>query len=118
MDTPDTASSGSGDLLPELKSKIIFFSNEFPNDDVRDLFRQLHRHAKDKRFALLAAFLEESAATIKEEASRLPRPLQDLIPSFSSVLALADHGEFRHGPLGAAMESALLTILEIGMFIG
>lgn len=114
----DTLSSCSGDMLPELKTKIVFFSNEFPSDDLRDLFRRLHRHAKDKRFSYLAAFLEESAATIKEEASRLPSPLQDLIPSFNSVLTLADHGDFRHGPLGAAMESALLTVLEIGMLIG
>lgn len=116
--TMDTPSSGSGDLLPELKTKIVFFSNEFPNDDVRDLFRRLHRHAKDKRFPFLATFLEDSAATIKEETSKLPRPLQDLIPSFNSVLTLADHGDFRHGPLGAAMESALLTVFEIGMLIG
>ena len=114
----DTPSSGSGDLLPELKTKIVFFSNEFPNDDLRDLFRRLHRHAKDKRFPFLADFLDESATTIKEEASKLSRPLQDLIPSFSSVLTLADHGDFRHGPLGAAMESALLTVFEIGMLIG
>lgn len=114
----DSPSSCSGDFLPELKTKIVFFSNEFPSDDLRDLFRRLHRHAKDKRFPFLAAFLEESAATIKEEASKLPRPLQDLIPSFDSVLTLADHGDFGHGPLGAAMESALLTVLEIGLFIG
>ena len=114
----DSPSSGSGDLLPELMTKIIFFSNEYPSDDLRDLFRRLHRHAKDKRFPFLSAFLDESTATIKEEASKLPRPLQDLIPSFNSILTLADHGDFRHGPLGAAMESALLTVLEIGMLIG
>ena len=118
MDTPSSGSTSSGDLLPEMKTKIVFFSNEFPSDDIRELFRRLHRHAKDKRFSFLASFLEESAATIKEESSKLPRPLQDLIPSFNSVLTLADHGDFRHGPLGAAMESALLTVFEIGMLIG
>ena len=114
----DARSSGSGDLLPELKTRVIFFGNEFPSDYMRDLFRRLHRHSKDKRFPFLAAFLEDSAATIKEEASKLPRSLQDLIPSFNSVLTLADHGDFRYGPLGAAMESALLTVFEIGMLIG
>ena len=105
-------------MVNDLKTKLIFFSNEFPNDDLRDLFRRLQRHSMDKRFRYLAAFLEECTAVIKEEALNLPKSLQNLIPHFGTVLALADHASFRQGPLGAAMESVILCVLEIGMLIG
>ena len=114
-----TPSSYSTDMLTDdLKTKLVFFGNEFPNDDLRELFRRLQRHSKDKRFPFLSLFLEECSAVIKDEAAKLPQHLQELIPPFHTVLTLADHGDFRRGPLGAAMESALLCVLEIGMLIG
>ncbi|OCL13959.1 putative polyketide synthase [Glonium stellatum] len=105
-------------MVNDMKTKLIFFSNEFPNDDLRDLFRRLQRHSKDTRFRHLAAFLEECTRVVKEEALKLPQQLQDLIPNFGTVLNLVDHGDFRQGPLGAAMESVTLCVLEIGMLIG
>ncbi|KAL4764786.1 type I polyketide synthase [Aspergillus foveolatus] len=97
---------------------LIFFGNEFPNDDLKGLFRCLLRLSKDRRFRQLAAFLEESTLVLKKEVAALPQPLRDLVPHFHTVLPLAELGDFRQGPLGAAMESALLTVLELGMFIG
>lgn len=114
----DTPSSLSTDASNDFTTELVFFSNEFPNDDLQDLFRRLHRHSKDKRFRFLATFLEECTAVIKEEALKLPQPLQDLLPSFQTVLTLANHGKFQQGPLGGALESALLCVLEIGMLIG
>jgi len=118
MDTPSSESSTSTDIVNDLNTKLVFFSNEFPNDDLPELFRRLQRHSKDKRFRYLAAFLEASTAVVKDEALKLPQQLQDLIPHFNTVLTLADHGDFRQGALGAAMESAILCVLEIGMLIG
>ncbi|KAL4998061.1 hypothetical protein BDV10DRAFT_201469 [Aspergillus recurvatus] len=97
---------------------LIFFGNEFPNDDLKGLFRCLLRLSKDRRFRQLAAFLEESTLVLKREVATLPQSLRDLVPHFHTVLPLAELGDFRQGPLGAAMESALLTVLELGMFIG
>ncbi|KAL5343924.1 hypothetical protein BJX70DRAFT_405163 [Aspergillus crustosus] len=97
---------------------LIFFGNEFPNDDLKGLFRSLLRLSKDRRFRQLAAFLEESTSVLKKEVAALPKPLRDLVPHFHSLLPLTELGDFRQGPLGAAMESALLTVLELGMFIG
>ncbi len=116
--TMDTPSSLSIDAVNDFTTKLVFFSNEFPSDDLQDLFRRLHRHSKDKRFRLLATFLEECTTVIKEETLKMPQPLQDLLPPFQTVLNLADQGEFRQGPLGGALESALLCVLEIGMLIG
>lgn len=103
--------------MNDLTTKLVFFSNEFPNDDLQDLFRRLERHSKDKRFRFLATFLEECTAVVKEEALNLPQPLQSLLPPFQTMLALVDRGEFRYGPLGGALESVILCVLEIGMLI-
>jgi asperthecin polyketide synthase len=100
------------------RPRLVFFGNEFPTDDLKDLFRRLLRHSRDRRFRVLAAFLEESTVVLKDEVSKLPRPLKDLVPHFANVLTLVEHGDFRQGPLGAAIESALLTVLELGMLIG
>lgn len=97
--------------------RVVFFSNEFPSDDLKELFRRLDQHSKDRRFRLLSIFLEESTAVLKDEVSKFPRPLKELVPPFDSVLGLVDV-DFRQGPLGAAMESSILTILELGLFIG
>lgn len=109
--------SAPSDLVPQ-PSKLVFFGNEFPSDDLKDLFRRLVQHTKDRRFRHLAAFCEEATFVLKNEVSKLPQPLKDLVPHFDTVLTLAEHGDFRHGALGAAMESALLTVLELGLLIG
>ncbi|EFQ33703.1 beta-ketoacyl synthase domain-containing protein [Colletotrichum graminicola] len=108
----------STDGPSDLTSRLLFFSNEFPNDDLRDLFRRLHNHSKSQRFRLLATFLDACGDVVHHEAAALPSHLKKLIPPFKSVLSLADNHHFRQGPVGGALESALLCVLEIGMFIG
>ena len=98
--------------------RVVYFSNEFPNDDLKELFRRLHRHAKDKQFFLLGKFLEGCTAVLKNEVAKLPPPLKQIVPPFETILNLVGAADFRRGPLGAAMESAFLTVLEVGMFIG
>jgi hypothetical protein len=123
MNTPSTASDSSSDFINDfstngLTTNLIFFSNEFPNDDLKDLFRRLHRHSKDKRFTLLATFLENCARVLREETSRLPQHLRELIPPFEDLFTLVDGGQFHLGPLGASMESAFLCALQVAMIIG
>src|SRR4051794_3587041 len=89
----------------EAGAKLLFFGNEFPNDDLKDLFRRLLNHSKDRRFRQLAAFLEESTLVIKDEISKLPQLVKDQVPHFDTILTLAEHGDFRECTLGAAMES-------------
>lgn len=106
--------SQSTDGLNDFTTKLAFFSNEFPNDDLKDLFRRLQRNSKDKRFRFLALFLDEVNVVVREELLKLPQALQDLLPPFQTVLSLVD---FHQGPLGGALENTLLCVLEIGMFI-
>ncbi|PHH90411.1 hypothetical protein CDD83_3785 [Cordyceps sp. RAO-2017] len=102
----------------DAEAKIVFFGNEFPHDDLNDLFRRLHRHSKDRRFRLLAAFLDEATLVVKREIARLPQTLKDLLPHFDSVLTLVEAADLRIPPLGAAVQSALLIMLELGALIG
>ncbi|KAK0648453.1 beta-ketoacyl synthase domain-containing protein [Cercophora newfieldiana] len=104
--------------LSDFTSQLLYFSNEFPNDDLRDLFRRLHTHSKCTRFRLLATFLDACADVVHDEVAALPSHLRKLVPPFKSVLSLVDDPDFRQGPVGGALESALLCVLEIGMFIG
>ncbi|KAL3475801.1 hypothetical protein BJX99DRAFT_270936 [Aspergillus californicus] len=99
-------------------TRLVYFGNEFPNDDLKGLFRCLIRYSKDRRFRQLATFLEESTMVLKKEVAALPQSLKALVPHFHSLLPLVEVDDFRQGPLAAAMESALLIVLELGMFIG
>lgn len=112
------AATPSTEDLSDFTSRLLYFSNEFPNEDLRDLFRRLHNNSKCQRFRLLAMFLDACSDAIHDEISALPLHLKNLFPHFKSVLSLADNPEFKQGPTGGALESALLCILEIGMFIG
>lgn len=102
----------------DLRAKLVFFGNEFPHDDLKELFRRLHRNTKDRQFRLLATFVQESTRVLKDEISKLPQLLKDQVPHFDTVLTLTEHGDFREGGLGAAMESVLLVVLQLGMLIG
>ncbi|KAL8989971.1 MAG: hypothetical protein Q9177_001265 [Variospora cf. flavescens] len=113
MNTPSSNSSLDGS-----KMKLVHFSNEFPNDDLKDLYRRLLTHSKDKKHLILAAFLDEATSAIKQEVQKLPRSAKDLIPPFETILNFVDHPSLRQGPLGGSVEGILLCVLEIATFVG
>ena len=113
MYTPASDSSRN-----ENKMKLVHFSNEFPHNDLREIFRKLHVHSKDKRHPILATFLDEATSAAREEVRQLPYALKALVPPFESILNLADHAELRKGPLGGSIEGLLLCVVEIAAFIG
>ena len=100
------------------KMKLVYFSNEFPNDDLQDILRRLHNHSKDRRHAVLAEFLSEATAAIRDEVRQLPKQLRDQIPYFDSILNFGDHPELRKGPLSGSVDGILLCVVELASFIG
>lgn len=100
------------------KMRVVHFSNEFPYDDQQTLFRDLHRHSKDRAHPLLAQFLDEATRAVREEARLIPSTLKALIPPFETVLDLINHEELRKGPLSGSIDGVLLCIVEIGALIG
>ncbi|KAJ6443403.1 Non-reducing polyketide synthase vrtA [Purpureocillium lavendulum] len=97
---------------------LLYFGNEFPSDDLNELFRRLQQHSKDRRFRLLNALLEESTLVLQDEINKLPHHIRSQVPHFDNIVTLAENGYLRDLGLGAAMESALLLVLQLGLFIG
>ena len=98
--------------------KLLYFSNEFPNDDLRELFRRLHNHSKDRKHAILSRFIDEAGVAIREEIRLLPHSQKTLIPPFETILSFADFAELRKGPLCGSVEGLLLCTLELSTLIG
>jgi hypothetical protein len=102
----------------DVQPMLLYFGNEFPNDDLNDLFRRLLQHSKDRWFRLLNAHLEESTLVLQDEISKLPHYVKGQVPHFDKIVTLSEHGCMRDLGHGAAMESALLIVLQLALFIG
>ena len=100
------------------KMKLVYFSNEFPRDDLQDLFRKIHQHSKDRRHPILARFLEEATLAIRDEVRQLPTALRALIPPFETILDFSDFANLRKGQLCGSIDGILLCTVELGTFIG
>jgi hypothetical protein len=108
----------SDSLGASLKMKLLYFSNEFPHDDLQNLLHQLHGHSKDRRHPVLARFFVEATLAVREEIRLLPPTLRSMIPSFESILDLADDAALRKGPLCGSIEGILLCVVELATLIG
>jgi asperthecin polyketide synthase len=111
----DTVGTAMADGTP---ARLVYFGNEFPNDDLSDIFRKLHQHSKDRRFRLLSAFLDEVILVLQQEFAKLPHHVRSQVPHFDNIVTLSEMGFLRELGLGAAMESAFLLTLQVGLFIG
>jgi hypothetical protein len=100
------------------KMKLVYFGNEFPHDDLGNLLRELHIHSKDRRHPVLAQFLNEATLAIRDEVRQLPTTLRALVPPFESIVNFADFVDLRKGPLSGAVDGVLLSVVELGTFIG
>lgn len=98
--------------------KLVYFSNEFPHDDLQDLLRRLHNHSKDRRHTVLSRFIDEATLAIRDEARQLPTALNALIPPFETILDFANYPELRKGPLSGSVDGVLLCVVELATFIG
>ncbi|KAH8698795.1 putative polyketide synthase [Talaromyces proteolyticus] len=110
-------SDPEGDIDP-VKLKLIYFSNEFPYDDLTTLFRELNQQSKDRSHPVLAHFLEEATLALRVEVKGLPADLKSLIPPFESILNFADFENLRKGPLCGSIDGILLCTVELGALIG
>lgn len=90
-----TASSDSD--IESHRIDLVYFSNEFPKDDLQDLFHRLHNHSKDKHHRFLAQFISESTWAVKDEVRRLPTELRQLMPPFETILSWVENTELREG---------------------
>ncbi|KAI0403087.1 putative polyketide synthase [Xylaria palmicola] len=117
--SPDsTDHSGAVDEVGSGRMKFIYFSNEFPRDDLHKIFRLLAQHSKDRKHPILARFLDEATFAIQDEVRQLPAATRSQIPPFESILDFADFDDRRRSSLSEAVIGVLLCIIEIGTYIG
>lgn len=113
-----TSSRTSESFLQPGKMKVVYFSNELPYEDLRDLLRRLYVHSKDRRFPTLARFIHEATLAVQNEVKLLPANLRALVPPFETIFNLVDHATLRYGSLGGSVDGALLCALQIAALIG
>jgi monodictyphenone polyketide synthase len=97
--------------------EVICFNNEFPKEDLQDIFRLLHNRSKDRRHPLLAQFICEATLAVKDEANQLPHGLKQLIPPFETLFTWSENTELREGLLCGAVDGVLLVLVQISLYI-
>ena len=93
-------------------SNVLLFG-----DQTADQSTLLQKIVLRKENALASNFLERAARALREETSLLPRNQRDVIPDFLSINDLKEN-YWQKGRKVPMIESALLTIAQLGHFIG
>lgn len=97
--------------------EILFFSNEFPKDDLQDLVRRLHNRSKHSEYYALSRFIDEATSAVKKEIETLPSSLKHMIPPFESLGSWSEQKDVREGQLCGAVDGALLVFVQISIYI-
>ncbi|KAK9425979.1 putative Non-reducing polyketide synthase 8 [Seiridium unicorne] len=111
--TPST--SESPDNFSNMK--LLYFSNEFPHDDLAGLARNLTILSKQRRHAHLARFLDNATGAVRGEVRLLPSSLRTEVPPFDSVFDFIEHTNLQKGELGASVDGVLLIVVQLGTLI-
>lgn len=113
-----TPTSGLESPSESQQLRVIYFGNEFPPDDLQDLFRRFHIHNQNKQHSLLAQFIDRATSVVRQEVRHLPAELKKLLPPFRTIFDLADDAELRRGPLCGSIDGVLLCVVQLATFIG
>lgn len=100
------------------KLRLIHFSNGFPNDDLPSLLRHLHNYSKDNNHQSLARLFDEADCAVRDEVRHLSVELSRLVPSFESIINLAEDTELRKSHLCGSTDGILLCVLQLATFLG
>ncbi|KAL5041470.1 hypothetical protein BDW71DRAFT_217836 [Aspergillus fruticulosus] len=113
--TPTTSSDSDTDSH---RMRLVYFSNEFPRDDLLDVFRRLHNHSKSQDQQTLAEFISRATWAIKDEVRQLSTELKKLIPPFDNLFSWAEDTELREGLICGAVDGVLLVVVQLATYIG
>ncbi|WPG97329.1 conidial yellow pigment biosynthesis polyketide synthase [Acrodontium crateriforme] len=93
-------------------SAILLFG-----DQTAEQYTLLHKVVLRKNNGLVTSFLERAATALREETAQLPRNQRDLVPDFLTVNDLIEN-YYQKGDKVPMIETALLTISQLGHYIG
>ncbi|KAK8076009.1 hypothetical protein PG994_003281 [Apiospora phragmitis] len=114
---PEYTPASSDSLGDYSKMKLLYFSNEFPHDDLASLARRLQVLSKQRRHPHLARFIDEATEAIRAEVRQLPASLRQTVTPFQSILDFVDCAELRKGSLGASVDGVILVAVQLGTLI-
>lgn len=97
--------------------EVVYFSNEFPKEDLQQVFRLLHIKSKSDNHHILAKFNDDATKAIKREVQKLPSSLRQLIPPFQTLSSWAERKDLREGHLCGAVDGVLLILAQISLYI-
>lgn len=97
---------------------LFYLSNEFPPDELHDVFRRLRSRSKTQRHPVLRSFLSQATLVLREEISQLPGGLRSQLPPLGNAVDLLEARNLHSGPLAGALEGALLCLLHIASVVG
>lgn len=86
-------------------------------DQTADQIPLLRKIVSRRDNSLLATFLERSSSALREEIQRLPKSQRDSIPDFLTVSQLVQAYQDANSRV-PQVESALVTIAQLGHYIG
>jgi len=86
-------------------------------DQTADQTQLLRKIVTRKDNTLLAAFLERSAAAVRDEVEKLPKIKRQHMPDFLTIGHLIE-AYFEKGLKVPQLESCLVTISQLAHFIG
>lgn len=93
-------------------SNVLLFG-----DQTAEQYPLLHRIVLRKDNVLVLSFVERCALAIREETRSLPRSQRDVIPDFLTLSNLIE-AYYQKGDKVLMLESALVTIAQLGHYIG
>lgn len=93
-------------------SNVLLFG-----DQTAEQYPLLHKIVLRKENSLVISFVERAALALREETKALPRSQRDVIPDFLSINDLKE-AYYQKGHKVPMLESAMVTIAQIGHYIG
>ncbi|KAK5135185.1 polyketide synthase [Meristemomyces frigidus] len=93
-------------------SNVLLFGDQTAEQQVL-----LQKIVLRKENALVISFIERASRALREETRKLPRRQRDVIPDFLSINDLKE-AYYQKGVKVAMIESALVTIAQLGHYIG
>jgi len=93
-------------------SNILLFG-----DQTAEQYPLLHKIVLRKENALVRSFVEQVSQALREETRLLPRSQRDQIPDFLTVNDLKE-AYYQKGSKVPMLESALVTVTQLGHYIG
>lgn len=97
--------------------EITYFHNEFPKENLQEIFRRIHVQGRSQGNRFLAEFVAEATRAVKQEIAQVDAELQQLFAPFDTIFSWAEDATLRQGPLNGAVDGVLLIVAQVCLYL-